>query len=155
MDENSGREGILPSICQWESDGVAVNLFNTTFLRHLRELFLLDIVNYMMANCETDILFREFPSPWTLELQFINCCIGILVKLQQELGVRLVLDQVGVLWWTALSVASSIGLGSGLPTFVQHLKPHIAQFTIKGHQSAEILPSSQPRYIFTLAIQCG
>ncbi|GMG99777.1 hypothetical protein Nepgr_001617 [Nepenthes gracilis] len=60
-----------------------------------------------------------------------------------------------VLWWTALSVASSIGLGSGLHTLVQHLKPHIAQFTIKGHQSANIWPSSQPRCIFTLAIQCG
>ncbi|GMH27822.1 hypothetical protein Nepgr_029665 [Nepenthes gracilis] len=78
---------------------VAVNLSGTTMLRHLRELFILDLVNYMMATCETDVLFQKFSSPWTLELQFINCCISILVKLQQELGVWLVLDQVRVLWW--------------------------------------------------------
>ncbi|GMH27821.1 hypothetical protein Nepgr_029664 [Nepenthes gracilis] len=141
MDENSGREGILPSICQWESDGVGVNISSTIVFRQLRELFLLDLVDYMMANCETNVLFWEFPSPWTLELQFIICCIGILLKLQQELGFRLVLDHVWVLWWTALSVASSIGLGLRLSTFVQHLKPHISQFTIKGHQLADVCRS--------------
>ncbi|KAG1342266.1 hypothetical protein COCNU_05G004950 [Cocos nucifera] len=36
-----------------------------------------------------------------------------------------------VLWWVALGVASSIGLGSGLHTFVLYLGPHIALFTIK------------------------
>ncbi|KAL1548603.1 meiotic spindle pole body protein Kms1 [Salvia divinorum] len=36
-----------------------------------------------------------------------------------------------VLWWVALGVASSIGLGSGLHTFVLYLGPHIAFFTIK------------------------
>ncbi|XP_030465922.1 vacuole membrane protein KMS1-like [Syzygium oleosum] len=35
------------------------------------------------------------------------------------------------LWWIALGVASSIGLGSGLHTFVLYLGPHIALFTIK------------------------
>lgn len=35
------------------------------------------------------------------------------------------------LWWVALGVASSIGLGSGLHTFVLYLGPHIAFFTIK------------------------
>ncbi|KAJ6397556.1 hypothetical protein OIU77_018549 [Salix suchowensis] len=35
------------------------------------------------------------------------------------------------LWWLALGVASSIGLGSGLHTFVMYLGPHIALFTIK------------------------
>ncbi|XP_052194630.1 vacuole membrane protein KMS1-like [Diospyros lotus] len=35
------------------------------------------------------------------------------------------------LWWLALGVASSIGLGSGLHTFVLYLGPHIALFTIK------------------------
>ncbi|GMH04013.1 hypothetical protein Nepgr_005852 [Nepenthes gracilis] len=143
-------------IVLWElTDGVAVNLSSATMLRHLRELFQLDLDNYMMVNCGTDVLFREFLSPWTLKLRFINCCICILEKLQQELGVRLVLDPVCVLWWTSLSIASSIGLGSGLHTFVKHLEPHIAQVTIKGHQSTDVWPSSQPRCIFTLVIQCG
>ncbi|GMH15880.1 hypothetical protein Nepgr_017721 [Nepenthes gracilis] len=74
--ESNGRERILPSICQWESDCVAVNFHSTIVLRHLRELFLIDPVNYMMAIFEIDI-FREFPSPWTLELKFINCRIGL------------------------------------------------------------------------------
>lgn len=34
-------------------------------------------------------------------------------------------------WWLVLGVASSIGLGSGLHTFVLYLGPHIALFTIK------------------------
>lgn len=39
-----------------------------------------------------------------------------------------------VIWWVALGVASSIGLGSGLHTFVLYLGPHIALFTIKSMQ---------------------
>ncbi|XAR52599.1 hypothetical protein NMG60_11020748 [Bertholletia excelsa] len=35
------------------------------------------------------------------------------------------------LWWLALGIASSVGLGSGLHTFVLYLGPHIALFTIK------------------------
>nr|GLL37289.1 vacuole membrane protein KMS1-like isoform X1 [Ipomoea trifida] len=34
-------------------------------------------------------------------------------------------------WWVALGVASSVGLGSGLHTFVLYLGPHIALFTLK------------------------
>lgn len=34
-------------------------------------------------------------------------------------------------WWVGLGVLSSIGLGSGLHTFVLYLGPHIARFTIK------------------------
>ncbi|KAL8171347.1 hypothetical protein V2J09_023151 [Rumex salicifolius] len=43
-----------------------------------------------------------------------------------------------VLWWTALGVASSIGLGSGLHTFVLYLGPHIALFTIKAMQCGRV-----------------
>ncbi|XP_065863330.1 vacuole membrane protein KMS1 [Euphorbia lathyris] len=42
------------------------------------------------------------------------------------------------LWWIALGVASSIGLGSGLHTFVLYLGPHIALFTIKAVQCGRI-----------------
>ncbi|GMH29219.1 hypothetical protein Nepgr_031062 [Nepenthes gracilis] len=91
----------------------------------------------------------------TLELHFVNYCICILEKLQQELGVRLVLDPVCEFWWSAPGVAPSMCPRSGLHNFVQHLESHIAQVTIKGHQSADVWPSSQPRCIFTLVIQCG
>ncbi|KAL5222070.1 hypothetical protein ABZP36_026783 [Zizania latifolia] len=43
-----------------------------------------------------------------------------------------------VLWWVSLGVASSIGLGSGLHTFVLYLGPHIALFTIKAVQCGRI-----------------
>lgn len=42
------------------------------------------------------------------------------------------------LWWVGLGVASSIGLGSGLHTFVLYLGPHIAFFTIKATQCGRI-----------------
>lgn len=45
--------------------------------------------------------------------------------------------QFGV-WWLALGVASSIGLGSGLHTFVLYLGPHIAFFTIKAVQCGRV-----------------
>ncbi|KAK1418308.1 hypothetical protein QVD17_27451 [Tagetes erecta] len=43
-----------------------------------------------------------------------------------------------ILWWVALGVASSIGLGSGLHTFVLYLGPHIAFFTIKAMQCGRV-----------------
>ncbi|KAK7253167.1 hypothetical protein RIF29_37655 [Crotalaria pallida] len=48
------------------------------------------------------------------------------------------------LWWTALGVASSIGLGSGLHTFVLYLGPHIALFTIKAMQCGRVDLKSAP-----------
>ncbi|XP_073301131.1 vacuole membrane protein KMS1-like isoform X2 [Primulina huaijiensis] len=48
------------------------------------------------------------------------------------------------LWWVALGVASSIGLGSGLHTFVLYLGPHIALFTIKVMQCGRIDIKSAP-----------
>ncbi|KAL9251329.1 Vacuole membrane protein KMS1-like protein [Drosera capensis] len=49
-----------------------------------------------------------------------------------------------VLWWVALGVASSIGLGSGLHTFVLYLGPHIAFFTIKAMQCGRVDLKSAP-----------
>ncbi|KAK4478083.1 hypothetical protein RD792_017348 [Penstemon davidsonii] len=48
------------------------------------------------------------------------------------------------LWWIALGVASSIGLGSGLHTFVLYLGPHIAFFTIKAMQCGRVDIKSAP-----------
>ncbi|XP_071716836.1 vacuole membrane protein KMS1-like [Rutidosis leptorrhynchoides] len=49
-----------------------------------------------------------------------------------------------VLWWVALGVASSIGLGSGLHTFVLYLGPHIALFTMKAMQCGRVDIKSAP-----------
>ncbi|GMH08424.1 hypothetical protein Nepgr_010264 [Nepenthes gracilis] len=49
-----------------------------------------------------------------------------------------------VLWWTSLGVASSIGLGSGLHTFVLYLGPHIALFTIKAMKCGRVDLKSAP-----------
>ncbi|KAL6971468.1 meiotic spindle pole body protein Kms1, partial [Sarracenia purpurea var. burkii] len=48
------------------------------------------------------------------------------------------------LWWVALGVASSIGLGSGLHTFVLYLGPHIALFTIKAMKCGRVDIKSTP-----------
>ncbi|KAF6162786.1 hypothetical protein GIB67_029055 [Kingdonia uniflora] len=48
------------------------------------------------------------------------------------------------LWWVALGVASSIGLGSGLHTFVLYLGPHIALFTIKSMHCGRVDLKSAP-----------
>ncbi|KAF3570050.1 hypothetical protein F2Q69_00059898 [Brassica cretica] len=48
------------------------------------------------------------------------------------------------LWWIALGVASSIGLGSGLHTFVLYLGPHIALFTLKATQCGRVDLKSAP-----------
>uniref|UniRef100_A0A5B7A743 Putative vacuole membrane protein KMS1 n=1 Tax=Davidia involucrata TaxID=16924 RepID=A0A5B7A743_DAVIN len=48
------------------------------------------------------------------------------------------------LWWLALGVASSIGLGSGLHTFVLYLGPHIALFTIKSVHCGRVDIKSAP-----------
>ncbi|KAL4588340.1 hypothetical protein LXL04_001224 [Taraxacum kok-saghyz] len=48
------------------------------------------------------------------------------------------------LWWMALGVASSIGLGSGLHTFVLYLGPHIAFFTMKALQCGRVDIKSAP-----------
>lgn len=47
-------------------------------------------------------------------------------------------------YWVILGVASSIGLGSGLHTFILYLGPHIANVTIAANQCnhvPEMIPS--------------
>ena len=41
-------------------------------------------------------------------------------------------------WWIGLGVASSIGLGSGLHTFVLYLGPHIAMFALRAIQCGRV-----------------
>ncbi|XVF06084.1 hypothetical protein REPUB_Repub06bG0017900 [Reevesia pubescens] len=78
---------------------------------------------------------------WFMFSSILAGSIGILVmticqphEMIQEL---IHYAQFGV-WWLALGVASSIGLGSGLHTFVLYLGPHIAFFTIKAVQCGRV-----------------
>ncbi|KMZ72146.1 putative Vacuole membrane protein [Zostera marina] len=48
------------------------------------------------------------------------------------------------LWWIVLGIASSIGLGSGLHTFVMYLGPHIAFFTLKAMQCGRVDLKASP-----------
>ncbi|PSS01447.1 Vacuole membrane protein [Actinidia chinensis var. chinensis] len=85
---------------------------------------------------------------WPMVLYAVVVLVGILLftidgphdKHVQELHQYF---QFG-LWWVALGVASSIGLGSGLHTFVLYLGPHIALFTIKATQCGRVDIKSAP-----------
>jgi vacuole membrane protein 1 len=54
-------------------------------------------------------------------------------------------DEIGlfVLWWVGLGVASSIGLGTGLHTFMLYLGPHIAKVTIVANEW-NVVPEYRP-----------
>ncbi|XP_078171083.1 vacuole membrane protein KMS1-like [Carex rostrata] len=69
----------------------------------------------------------------------VICILLIIVDGPHEKHVDEALDYVRFgLWWVGLGVASSIGLGSGLHTFVLYLGPHIALFTIKAVQCGRV-----------------
>lgn len=47
-------------------------------------------------------------------------------------------------WWILLGVASSIGFGTGLHTFVLYLGPHIAKVTMATNACGTFVPESLP-----------
>lgn len=61
------------------------------------------------------------------------------------------IDELGLFaaWWILLGVASSIGLGTGLHTFVLYLGPHIATVTMVANE-CKYIPNMLPsRWNFT------
>ena len=46
-------------------------------------------------------------------------------------------------WWIVLGIASSVGFGTGLHTFVLYLGPHIAKVTIAANK-CNYVPDSLP-----------
>ena len=48
----------------------------------------------------------------------------------------LVLNWAG--WWVLLGIASSVGLGTGLHTFVLYLGPHIASVTMASYKCGHV-----------------
>ncbi|XP_066335936.1 vacuole membrane protein KMS1-like isoform X2 [Miscanthus floridulus] len=103
-------------------------------LRTLR-LFLLAVLQYLKR------LAKYILSKGSLFFLLIVLVVapGILLTISDGVHKKEFLNYAKfVLWWVSLGVASSIGLGSGLHTFVLYLGPHIALFTIKAVQCGRI-----------------
>ncbi|KAK4388565.1 Vacuole membrane protein KMS1 [Sesamum angolense] len=102
------------------------------------KLFILAVTRYLSRSVAYLLSHRG----WLMLLSTIVAIAGVLlvtVDGPHEKHVEEVLRYVRFgLWWVALGVASSIGLGSGLHTFVLYLGPHIALFTIKAVQCGRV-----------------
>jgi hypothetical protein len=120
------------------------NLTLTTQPLKTSKFFVLAIFQYVKQS----ILYLLAKGGWLMLLSTVAVAIGILImtidgpheKHVEELSRYI---RFG-LWWMALGVASSIGLGSGLHTFVLYLGPHIALFTIKAMQCGRVDLKSAP-----------
>ncbi|KAB5537815.1 hypothetical protein DKX38_015348 [Salix brachista] len=108
------------------------------------KFFVLAVVQY----CKRSVFYLLAKGGWLMLLSTVIAAVGIVLvtidgpheKHVEELSNYL---RFG-LWWIALGVASSIGLGSGLHTFVLYLGPHIALFTIKAMQCGRVDLKSAP-----------
>ncbi|KAJ9550516.1 hypothetical protein OSB04_014561 [Centaurea solstitialis] len=102
------------------------------------KLFTVAIVEYIRRS----LIYLLRHGGWLLLLVTVTGSGGVLLlSMEGPHGkhVEELLEYVRFgLWWVALGVASSIGLGSGLHTFVLYLGPHIAFFTIKAMQCGRV-----------------
>ncbi|KAL5182176.1 Vacuole membrane protein KMS1 [Glycine soja] len=92
---------------------------------------------WVQAACPADRAVVQVARAYTY-LESTNACSFL-----QHLEELLEYFRFG-LWWVPLGVASSIGLGSGLHTFVLYLGPHIALFTLKAVQCGRVDLKSAP-----------
>ncbi|KAG4179601.1 hypothetical protein ERO13_A10G114700v2 [Gossypium hirsutum] len=120
------------------------NLTLTTRPFKTLRLFILAIFEYFKQS----IFYVFAKGGWLLLLNTLIATLGILlvtIEGPHEKHVEEVSRYVRFgLWWIVLGVASSIGLGSGLHTFVLYLGPHIAFFTIKAMQCGRTDLKSAP-----------
>ncbi|XP_071940424.1 vacuole membrane protein KMS1-like isoform X2 [Coffea arabica] len=108
------------------------------------KLFILAVIQYLWRSAA----YLLAHAGWFMLLSALFLFAGILLVTidgPHEKHVEEVLNYLRFgLWWVALGVASSIGLGSGLHTFVLYLGPHIALFTIKAVQCGRVDVKSAP-----------
>ncbi|KAG4210190.1 hypothetical protein ERO13_A02G030800v2 [Gossypium hirsutum] len=120
------------------------NLTLTTQPVKTSRFFLLAILQYIKRSAS----YLLAKGGWLMLSSTLIAVLGILlvtIEGPHEKHVEEVSQYVRFgLWWIALGVASSIGLGSGLHTFVLYLGPHIALFTIKAMQCGRIDLKSAP-----------
>ncbi|KAK9933361.1 hypothetical protein M0R45_020560 [Rubus argutus] len=114
------------------------NLTLTTQPFRTLKFFILYVVQYVKSS----ISYLLARGGWLMLLSTVVLSLGIFLMTidgPHEKHVEELLKYFQfVLWWVALGVASSIGLGSGLHTFVLYLGPHIAFFTIKAMQCGRV-----------------
>ncbi|KAI9081121.1 hypothetical protein K1719_036880 [Acacia pycnantha] len=108
------------------------------------KFFTLAVIEFMNKT----ILYLLAKGGWLLLLSAFVGAFGIVLMTidgphEKHIEELLKYFQFG-LWWIALGVASSIGFGSGLHTFVLYLGPHIAFFTIKAMQCGRVDLKSAP-----------
>ncbi|XP_024217580.1 vacuole membrane protein 1 isoform X3 [Halyomorpha halys] len=108
------------SLVIWKKPVITVNYF-------VRELFLTSI-----SFTQRTLSYRK-----SLFAGVIICsCIAVLLNLKGPHEVIVDLAKKKLLWsfyWIGLGVLSSIGLGTGLHTFILYLGPHIASVTRAGY----------------------
>ncbi|KAI3970031.1 hypothetical protein MKW92_007343 [Papaver armeniacum] len=108
------------------------------------KLFILATILYVKRS----ISYLLTKGSWLLLLSILTAGFGVLlitIDGPHEKHVEEFLQYFRFgLWWVALGVASSIGLGSGLHTFVLYLGPHIALFTIKAMKCGRVDLKSAP-----------
>lgn len=114
------------------------NLTLTTQPLKTLQLFIFATVQYLRQS----LLYILAKGGWIMVFSILVATLGLLlvtVDGPHEKHVQEFLHYSRfVLWWVALGVASSIGLGSGLHTFVLYLGPHIAFFTIKAMKCGRV-----------------
>ena len=60
-----------------------------------------------------------------------------------------------IIYWVGLGIASSIGLGTGLHTFILYLGPHIAQVVIAANECNQVPAMLPSRWRFDHFAQCN